>query len=429
MDSSNSRNVRESGVKAKARWSILRNALLRKATQTSKHSIHSFPGYMLVRRIADPQANANVLESKLKVFTWSHTESFQVNLQDLEIRCLSLAAVSPRGQCLKVVNYLDDVKLLLQQLRELCKSVLTLIHVPEDDKRITTFLVQESRSSTKYTVCQYELGTDVSFWVREPRENLVSLSDLVSHRNTGVDNTGNVCIWDSELTLSYLLYNHSSELPCLRDVNLSEDFGILELGTGMAGLAAYALGLRLIPRERPPSRITLTLTDGHPSCVQNNRINHFLTALALGTSSPYQRLRISAQTLLWTNEDTCVLSGTQDIVLVSDCTHFQTFHSALAITTLRCLKVGGSAVFCQPNRSDSLDNFVNMVTESRVDGLVSIQWWSHSIVESAHSKAKEEYPALYDDNLHHPRILIVTKLRQLTSADCSIIALIHDERK
>jgi hypothetical protein len=246
----------------------------------------------------------------------------------------------------------------------------------------------------------------------------------VSHRTTGVDNTGNICVWDSERALAHLLYHHFEDFP----IASASPQHILELGTGMAGLAATSLGLRLVQRRRlqkqeTENKINVTLTDGHADGVQNNIINQHLTKAFSSASSdhPYHSLNVSSKVLLWTTDyvDGCTLGLLQEIVLVSDCTHFQNFHAALAITMLRSLRVvTGKAIFCQPNRGDSLDNFCSLLQTPNIDGLVSLEWWTHPVLEEQHNQAEEQHPKVYDENLHCPRILLVTKLRDLTEKDC-----------
>ena len=310
-------------------------------------------------------------------------------------------------------------------------------------------------------------------WTQEPIVSMarpLSLDELVSHRVTGVDNTGNICVWDSERTLSFLLH-HPETFPSMfpllhsgQTTGYGHIRSILELGTGMAGLAALSLGMRLAQDLTKHQRIRVTLTDGHINGVKNNRVNHQLNKAYYRCESMIHNdnsyssnnniyaelLNVEAKVLPWTcdfNDDSSSNVGVDtggttseyDVCLISDCTHFQNFHSALAITVLRHLKVGGTAIFCQPHRDDSLTNFVQLLTatgDAGSDGgkeqLVATQWWTHNILEKAHENAlamnkSTERQRLtgstnttmlcYDPNIHQPKILIVTKLRQMTRSD------------
>jgi predicted nicotinamide N-methyase len=227
---------------------------------------------------------------------------------------------------------------------------------------------------------------------------------------------------------------------------------ILELGTGMAGLSALALGFRLARQQqerggkmsedntnenenrrvKKKKHIYVTLTDGNPSGVKNNIVNQYLTKLnsqmwqQKGNYSHYLDLDVQCETLVWTTD---LDSGKdslidQDVVLVSDCVHFQNFHAALATTTLRCLRVGAIAIFCQPTRGPSLDNFFNLLLTATSDtdtigstSLLSCIWLSHPIIEQKHQEARLHYNNVYDENLHQPKILVVTKLREMSKED------------
>jgi predicted nicotinamide N-methyase len=352
---------------------------------------------------------------------------------------------------------------------------------------ITTLLVQESSTSTKCQALLYDFDepkhannlkgmrnenkendgdspivkyNNHIIWTREPRETRLSLDDLVSHRkNNGVDNTGNICVWDSERTLAYLLYHHFDDFfnqnmiqPQILENENRSGIRILELGTGMAGLSAVALGLRLAMRQEEhgdrikegnaskdenekeeKKSIHITLTDGNPSGVKNNVVNQYLTKLnsqtmwqGEGYCSHYLDLNVDCETLLWTTdlESEKERPVNQDVVLVSDCVHFQNFHAALATTALRCLRTGASAIFCQPTRGPSLDNFLNLLLAATLDkdpigstSLLSYTWLSHPIIEKEDHEARLHYSHVYDKNLHHPKILVITKLREISEED------------
>lgn len=431
-----------SGTKdrAKARWSILRNALLQKAHQSSaansrQHSIHRFPGYQLLER-RPANCTGSEITSQLKLLRWDAKQSTHENQSRLSVACLGVAAVYPKGQCVDILDC-PPHKTWFESLNEMCNHVVSLLVVEDKNPNVVTLLVQEKSSTTTYTVYEYALDSRCSIWTREPQEGSrrLSLNDLVSHRKTGVDNTGNVCVWDSERTLAHLLYHHYNDFRALRQASPRR---ILELGTGMAGIAAIALGLRLVQQEHNgcQSEVQVMLTDGHPDGVLNNRINQMLTKLSTckDNKHPYHALDVSEQLLLWTADLEPSVSSSQlysyyDVVLVSDCTHFQEFHAALAITTLRSLRVGGVAIFCQPTRGDSLDNFYDVLLTTTKDvttGLVNLEWWTHTVLSDQEAQAREKYPGVYDVDLHCPKILVVKKLRELTREDCERI--VHQQK-
>ena len=515
----------------KARWGILRNALLPQNPQQNEqqlqHSIHRFSGYNLIQArpvnsessLLECEWSLRQIEPFLTKFQWDcvQNDSLENNIDRLEIAILALAACFPKGKCMKIVSAVSHSSdSWLESIKQRCQPSVRVLKVSEgleqpeeasdqvyEAAMVTTLLVQESSTSTKFQTLFYHLSreTNVSdlksnqnnhegnggdcattngshpsrphfIWTREPRENRLSLDDLVSHRkNNGVDNTGNICVWDSERTLAYLLYNHFEDFsmdcashnddenaipagvsnsnsivqPQLQDSKHSSEIHILELGTGMAGLSALSLGIRLAmaedrtkkneKMETKKNSFHITLTDGNPSGVKNNAINQYLTKLnsqmiweRKGKYSYYLDLDVNCETLLWTTDLESAKDNNitnQDIILVSDCVHFQNFHAALATTTLRCLRVGASAIFCQPTRGLSLDNFYNLLltaTSSDTDSvgstsLLSCSWMLHPIIERKHREARLHFNNIYDENLHHPKILVVTKLREISKED------------
>ena len=397
---------------ALARWDILKAALLKQDIST-EFSIHRFPGYQLVKR--EPLENMMKMRSSLRRVNVSMRGPLSLEEQ-VEIAILAIGCM-PRSSefSVKIEGY-DSTKPFLEALQQLCSPSYEISRQEGATSSAWELNVNQYTDPklAHYRCCRYPLDSHCSIVTREPKKTRVSLDDLVSHRKSGVDNTGNICIWDSERTLAYLLYNGMLEVsPTTRH--------ILELGAGMAGMSGMALGLKLAQRDDlKDGKIHVTLTDGHADGVKNNRVNLALSRswYSAKKTNPFEHLVLDAKLLLWTakKEDPAVDLEPQDLCLVSDCTHFQNYHSALAVTIIRSLKVGGMAMLCQPHRKGSLSNFVDLV-KSR-EGLVEVEWWSHSFLDEQHRKATEEYRDAYDEQIHRPYILILFKVRDLTEEDC-----------
>ena len=270
--------------------------------------------------------------------------------------------------------------------------------------------------------CQYVLVRE-----RMSRHHF-SLHELASHNHNNknqIDNTGNVCIWDAEKTLTWALHQELQQQLALRKTRNSSTAPtdpekhpttnwlpllplspshtsepdttttttmvlgtVLELGAGMAGLAALSLG---------PYAHRIVVTDGHLHCVQNNRVSVHLTRAwqatttrtmdhSKGSSSSWPN-RVDCRPLLWTlgdpttptsedatastqsssgaNDNDSATSWTTnvaDLTLISDCTHFEDYHGALLWTLLHCTQVESGRIWmCQPERGQSLQRFVDLI--------------------------------------------------------------------
>ena len=296
---------------------------------------------------------------------------------------------------------------------------------------------------------------------RQTKKHQIDLRGLLSHRLHGVDNTGQSCVWDSESTLTYCLFagddgNNDSldtaegekimSIPTcplaidkLLSLAASVDVAdtatakktrirVVELGAGMAGLAGLSLAAFNMNNKigvcgrYPHWDIDVTLTDGHPDAVLSSRICAELTSRQYGETT---QNHISCQRLLWNDgaqgvaDCQTLTNNGQDkyqLCLASDCVHFQEFHAALVATIGRLLDVGGVCLLCQPRRADSLDNFMRVI--DTVNGVESADGnvFDMQIFERYNQKlwglhqmelAKNDG---YDPDIHYPRLLVLRKV-------------------
>jgi hypothetical protein len=256
----------------------------------------------------------------------------------------------------------------------------------------------------------------------------VSLQELVSHHhqrydnsndnldsnaidNRGIDNTGNICVWDCEKTLAWVLLqeqeqqrssgiNIASFTTTTAATTAASPRIVTELGAGMVGLA----GLCLVAAEANHDNSNnngiqeLYLTDGHIDSVTNNRVHVRLGQAAGGQFLLPQSSQSAARSstaccvhcsvLKWsiesdkresdsntntkTNQRAAVAVDTTspspplppaDWTLISDCTHFEEYHAELFWTLITCtVSTGGGTIWmCQPDRGKSLDRFLDLV--------------------------------------------------------------------
>ena len=302
---------------------------------------------------------------------------------------------------------------------------------------VTSSLDERSTNNNTTTITA---ASPVEFFIRErmSRQNF-SLHELVSHQQQQVDNTGNVCIWDAEKTLTWVL---------VQERNL-EVQTVLELGIGMAGMAGLAMAQRGSVKR-------IILTDGHEQCIQNNRINVRLSkAFFRHTSCDYSTKQmddekmtpqLECQVLLWTLQDNIqdsTLLDCADLTLISDCTHFEHYHGHLLWTLLQCTKPKlGQIWMCQPERGKSLQRFLDLIdavnTSSETCGLeqlVEIKEPYFPHLQELHDRFMgldgcTKPDPYYRPNVHKPRILILRKLRPLCiKQDRSAIISHLDQRQ
>lgn len=410
---------------SEGRWGILRSALLGRecSAENKDASIHRFTGWNLLKkqRIEQEHQSADsttdgddrllvVLESiSTKVDDYCRTSEL-VHSAILARQCTLPEKGSLTMRSSALDSWTDaDIKHFREQLG--CQGILARTAQSDEDG----FLLEVKWSYCSYVGTEYSLDNDadasVKLLVRErkPRRK-VALQELVSHDlNHGVDNTGQTCVWDSESTLTYCLLNSDSglckSLPLLSQ--LSSSHKVIELGVGMAGLAGLALA--------QVSHAQVLLTDGHPKAVENNKVNIRMNRRRLLGN-------VDCEELLWSTEIQ-KHENEFDLLLCSDCTHFEKHHAGLMVALGHMLKADGVAILCQPPRGKSLNRFM-MLCES-MPGLWAVQFVSDEHLERRHKESKGD-PS-YDPNLHCPHIVLLRKLRQLSSQDRLLAAEIVKE--
>jgi hypothetical protein len=395
-------------TKAQNRWKLLREAITQ---QSISRSEPQFQGYQLIPESQTLLLNADDLESVIDRLKAIPNDCNDI-VGFMEVSLLTIVTLSPSCHCIAFRSSkelfqsicLGDVILMLKQR---CSLNNCSIHCEHDNLLTVSFSL--SWDPSLYTFRQFTVSDSVHCIVRERAKIKLSLEELTSHTRT-VDNTGNICIWDCELILTWAL----QQCEWLQS---TADLTIAELGVGMAGLAALSLARKAT---------TIYLTDGHPGSIQNNQIN--LSMMRCLNMLPSQ---CSYHVLLlpW-SLDVTERHIQADITVVSDCTHFDEYHGALFWTLLACTKVGGTIWMCQPNRGKSLDRFLNLVqavNAANTHKLVEMEELVIPLVEQKHQKLSET-DRTYNANIHRPRIFNLRKLRCLDEFDEMTIRTHLDER-
>jgi hypothetical protein len=368
---------------SEARWGILRSALLGvECSEDMKNaSIHRFKGWNLLKK-----ANAVSRDRRsFKCICLGEAMYYEI----LAGQCLAGDNGSLQVEYAELSS-LAEVRRLRERLGR--QGILTKF---ADGQHV----MEVKWSHCSYVNIQYSLDTSIALFIRErkPRRR-VTVRELRSHNlNGGVDNTGQTRVWDSESALTHCLLNEESKLYTALPIlsNLTAATNVIELGVGMAGIAGLALG--------KIAQVHVLLTDGHPDAVDNNCINIRMNDL-LGN--------VRCERMLWST-DVRVHQEEADLVLCSDCTHFQEHHAGLMITLANLLKRDCTAVLCQPPRAESLDRFLKLCDS--MTSLWDITVVAEPILECLHHESLVD-PS-YDPNLHYPKIVLLKKLRELRDDD------------
>lgn len=402
-------NVRdESKVKsdrAKARWAILRSALITSSKNNNstsnednssvmKHSIHRFAGFGLLDCRVIPSSSIN-----------------------------------------------DDI------IKEIGTNI-------DDDFEFVEYSIPIQNGERSFSIRTREKRT-----FNHPKKK--DLTSLMSHVHHGVDNTGQTRVWDSSNVLTYCLFRptslcfsgHQSESSMLLFEKITsscrqrDSISVAELGAGMAGMPSLALAtyfktLQSAIKDSIVSSFHVTITDGHPNAVENNKVcASLLPDLWHTEKKENQNVSMTIQRLLWredelgaqecqnlVHEKNKKLSSSSldgyDIVLVSDCTHFQEFHAALLATIGRLLCVGGMAILCQPHRGNSLTRFMNLV-ESIPNNLFTMKLYDNYNEKLYNMHQQYTAKAEYNPDIHYPLLLVLQKQREYTEKKDTIAALSH----
>lgn len=310
----------------------------------------------------------------------------------------------------------------------------------------------------------------------------VNIRSLVSERFYGVDNTSNVKVWDSEGVLTFcmmrrrcLVHINSSSLLSSSSISLdyfsklaiqsntdfvnkSKVLRVIELGCGMAGIAGLAMAcLEHSCRELYHDvQLQVVLTDGHPDAVKNNAICASLTTKEHSLDPRYQQ-NVTVRTLLWNESQEGANECAQlthdnkhlfQLLLVSDCLHFVSFHVALACTIGRLMDVNGLAILCQPCRGKSLEQFMLLIRAMNGEVIATGDTSTSSsktpkdvafkplfeinllneydeVVTNLHHRFISQHEGVYQPATHYPMMLLLRKLRHFDEMSDARNAILH----
>jgi Lysine methyltransferase len=402
--------MNHNSVRAQGRWKILQQAILRQQRENEKSnefSIHNFPGFQMIP-LPKPFVEAGSA----------------VEANDIAV------AFELQNQLMK--EFCGDSEDYF-----ICEYSIPIQEY--DEHGAPQVAIETSRPVLPQYIHVYTRETSA----HKP-QRIRSLSQLVSHHEKDrIDNTGNICVWDSERTMCWAILRSitssfsSPILPSLRHVLLPDlsqavlsmptSTTILELGSGMAGLAILSLASLLYAKfklEAFTHQFHFSITDGRLSCVRNNERNvQIMRTIGVLPKSSFRGMTLDCHQLLWSTEHDIANNVEKkckiaDCVLVADCTHFEHYHGELYWTMVTYAK--DQVIMCQPNRSPSWERFMKLVDavnqNVETHPLLQMSEQRYTEIQQKHDSFIQN-DTNYEPTKHLPRLFIFNVLRAPTQLD------------
>ncbi|XP_066245180.1 calmodulin-lysine N-methyltransferase-like isoform X1 [Euwallacea similis] len=255
-------------------------------------------------------------------------------------------------------------------------------------RRISSFMLLETRElpgpPTNHVTDQISKRTWFEYSITI-EQRVFKLN--IGHRNRtfsaedlmGFNNTGNVCIWPSEETLSYYV--------CL-NLHVFTNKSVLELGGGMSCLAGLLVAKNSAARD-------VLVTDGNKTSMENVEAILQCNSFSCNTD---------CAVLKWGEPDRSY--NKFDVIISADCLFFDDARLDFINCLCHYLAPKGLALVMAPQRGSTLDNFI---LQSEARGLICKKIMNYSEVVWKKRLSLLDSNCDYNDNIHYPILIEVTK--------------------